>query len=385
MIQTSKCFFVGTIFLLSLLTLLAAPGSAAEAKTEAEVDSGAAVATRSVKAEESRKAAERSRRERGVMNERALAYLFSIQREGRVGEKRPKTVTGVFILACLANGIRLDHPEHGAKVEGAVTWLLKNSSTGFLGGQDSPNADHAVAALALSQVVGSAPARGRNNVLYKRSLAVVEHTLRLQDSGSNPDYTGGWRPNQRTKTNSRVLTAWYLHLLHGAELAGAKISSSGRERAYDFVAASQKGKDAEKKGEIGGFSVAAAGLPVRSVTTAGLAALSLNPEAEKDALTLAQGWLDRNPPVWYGPSFFESGFFGVRGLWRTRDLDQGEAYTRTFSRLVRLLKERQASDGSIPFPPGHGGPIVAMGKGYSTAMALLILNVDRGFLPIDQQ
>ncbi|MDA0839525.1 MAG: hypothetical protein O2857_17290, partial [Planctomycetota bacterium] len=105
---------------------------------------------------------------------------------------------------------------------------------------------------------------------------------------------------------------------------------------------------------------------------------------DPEKLAAVSAWLKRNPPRWYGPDFFNTGVFASRSLWRTQHLDGGDTFNQYFSKLTRLLRERQQSNGSFPFPPGHGGPIVAMGPAYSTAMAILILNVDRGFLPIDQ-
>jgi len=99
---------------------------------------------------------------------------------------------------------------------------------------------------------------------------------------------------------------------------------------------------------------------------------------------MARSWLVRHPPNWYGPHFYPTHFFAVRALYRTRSPNGGKAFNDYFQRVVRMLRERQAPDGSFPFPPGEGSPTVAMGPGYSTAMAILILNVDRGFLPVDQ-
>ena len=147
--------------------------------------------------------------------------------------------------------------------------------------------------------------------------------------------------------------------------------------------ASQKAADAEKEMERGGFSVDASGLPVRSTSAAGAWVLAMD-QAEGDAMRSVREWLRKNPPVWYGPHFFPTHFFATRALWRTRYDDDGAAFSAYFSRVVRILRERQESDGSIPFPPGHAEPLLAMGKGYSTAMAILILNADRGILPVDQ-
>ena len=117
---------------------------------------------------------------------------------------------------------------------------------------------------------------------------------------------------------------------------------------------------------------------------AGLCALSLLDTGNEKAITGACEWLSRHPARWHGPDFFEANFFAVRGLHRTRYLDGGQRFNAWFAHIVRILRERQDPDGSFPFPPGHGAPILAMGRGYSTAMAVLILNADRGIIPMDK-
>ena len=134
----------------------------------------------------------------------------------------------------------------------------------------------------------------------------------------------------------------------------------------------------------GGFSVDAAGLPVRSVTSAGAWVLMVQGDpAAADRLAAARQWLAAHPPRWQGPHFYETNFFAVRALAGSRPLPDDGIYAASFTRLVRLLRERQEADGGFPFPPGHAQARLAMGRGYSTALAILALNVDRGQLPLD--
>ena len=327
-------------------------------------------------------AGEPSHEMRQQMADRALNYLFAVQKQGVLGESRQGAVTSLFLLACLSSGVRPSHPTHGPNLRAAYQWIVKNTSTSFLGGREEPNAGHAIAALALTELIGTAPARHENLALYQKARRALDHSLTIQDRGGSARYAGGWRPSDKTRVNSRVLTAWFLLQLRSATLRGMEVPRRNVSSAIEFVAASQRVRSNEAKDDLGGFSVDAEGLPVRSATAAGMAALALFDPDEK-RLKLARDWLSRHRPRWYGPHFFESNFFAVRALHRSRDLDDGRAFRKYFDRLVRILKERQEPDGSFPFPPGHGGPLVAMGKAYSTAMAVLILNVDRGILPVD--
>jgi len=322
-------------------------------------------------------------REREEMTERALQYLAGQVKDGRLGEKRPKAVTAVFILSALSAGVTPDESPAGKAVLESADWLLSQSAGASLGGTAEPHADHALVALALQQLVGVCDGEKLNRALYAKSLEALQYSLEVQDKGTQAKYKGGWTSSPQATVNDRMLTSWFLLQLRGAGLWQAKISKSSLRRASAFVLASQKGPDAPKENERGGFSVGADGLTVRSSTAAGAIVLALfNKDPEKRAAV--SDWLKRTPPRWYGPDFFNTGVFAARALWRTRETDGGTIFNQYFSKLTRLLRERQQSNGSFPFPPGHGGPIVAMGPAYSTAMAILILNVDRGSLPLDQ-
>ncbi len=321
--------------------------------------------------------------QRREMVDRGLKYLVSIQKDGAVGDARPQAVTALFVLACLSSGVQPDDAEYGPPLRAAYTWILTNSDQAFLGGDEEPNADHALAALALSEATGTSTNEQENLKLYAKAKAALQYALEIQDQGVDPKFGGGWRPNDRTRVNDRVLTAWFLCELRSGQLRFENVSQGSLDRAEEFMAASQKGPDAIREDERGGFSLGAEGLSVRSASGAGLYALALA-QADPAPVELGRTWLERHPPAWYGPNFYPTHFFAVRGLYRTRDGDGGKAFDGYFARVVRLLRERQEADGRFPFPPGHGGPIVAMGPGYSTALGILILNVDRGYLPLDQ-
>jgi hypothetical protein len=328
--------------------------------------------------------ADPAREQRREMVDRGLKFLVGIQqKEGAVGDDRPQAVTALFLLACLSSGVQPDDAEVGPAMRAAQAWILANSDQAFLGGDKEPNADHALAALALSEATGMAPTGQENLKLYAKAKAALQYSVDIQDQGVDPKFGGGWRPDDRTRVNDRVLSAWFLCQLRSNQLRYENVSQGSLDRATEFLVASQKGADEAREDERGGFSLGAAGLPVRSASAAGMMALALA-RSEPDRTALARAWLARHPPTWYGPHFYITHFFAVRGLYRTRARDGGKAFQDYFDRVVRLLRERQEADGRFPFPPGHGGPIVAMGPGYSTALAILILNVDRGFLPLDQ-
>ena len=325
---------------------------------------------------------DRGEQVRADMVRRGLQYLVGIQRDGAVGDSRPKGVTALFLLAALSSGRGLDDPEFGPQLRLAVDWLLANSPQAFLGGNEDPNEDHALAAIACMELAGTDTDAARNLAVYRKARSALEYSLQVQDKAPDPAHGGGWRPDDRTRSNDRLLSAWFLLQLHGARLRDESVPKAGLDRAVAFITASQ---NTAGNGEArGGFSVDAAGLPVRSVTAAGAWALAVQGDpAAADRLALARRWLAAHPPRWQGPHFYETNFFAVRALRRTRPVPDDGLFAASFGRLVRMLRERQEADGGFPFPPGHAQGRLAMGRGYSTALAILLLDADRGFLPLD--
>jgi len=321
-------------------------------------------------------------RQRRQTVQRALDFLVTLENEGTLSDHRPRAVNALFLLAMLSAGKTPADEAYGPAMRRAAQWLIDNTGKRFLGGRDQPNATHALAGLALWALVGTAEDESRNLALYRKARQALAYSLQIQDKGTDPAYRGGWRPNERTDTNQRLLSAWFLMQMQSARLRGAAVPDAAIDRARAFIAASQKGPDASDA-DRGGYSIDAAGLPVRSATAAGLA-MSTRFQGEAESIRMARRWLAAHPPRWYGPHFFTTHYFAMRGLSRSGDADTRDLDRSYMSRLTRLLHQQQRADGRIPFPPGHGGPVVAMGPGYSTAMAVLILNADRGYLPVDQ-
>lgn len=328
-------------------------------------------------------AVDRDQEVRAEMTTRGLSFLVSIQRvDGSLGDTRPKAVTSLFILACLAAGHGPDDPAFGPPLRKAADWILINSPQSFLGGGENPNEDHALAATALFELAGADSDAARNLAIYRKARGALDVSLELQDKQPNPATGGGWRPDDRTRTNDRLLSSWFLLHLFGARLRDEPVPKGSFDRAAAFVTHSQN--TAGTGDGRGGFSVDAAGLPVRSVTAAGAWVLVVQGDpAAAERLALARQWLAAHPPRWQGPHFYETNFFAVRALAGSRPAPDDGVFSGYFARLVRLLRERQEADGGFPFPPGHAQGRLAMGRGYTTALAILALNADRGVLPLD--
>ena len=63
----------------------------------------------------------------------------------------------------------------------------------------------------------------------------------------------------------------------------------------------------------------------------------------------------------------------------------GTDYDGFLNSMQTVLVEHQRGDGSWPFPPGSKAERIGVGPTYPTANAVLILAVDRQFLPVFQR
>jgi len=317
-----------------------------------------------------------------------LKFLARSQKpDGSIGDTQTHLQTALTILAFLSAG-RTPTTDAASPIGGAGRWLLKYSGEdGFLGDRRFSMESHAVGALALSELGGMIPDAKLSRRISHRAAAALSYALTAQDKAVGAEFYGGWRADQKNKRNDRRVTAWYLLLLRSASLRGAKIPRSATERALLFMEGSQKtpadGKSYDKT-DLGGFSHDATGLPVVSITGAGLASLSYyrRPSRRRD---LALKWLRNNRPLWYGPNFYYTHLFTSRAL--VREARRGPAPARQDRRYARrlweMLRDHQNPDGSFQVPPGNAENTRTMGKTYATAMAVLILNARRRLMPVD--
>ena len=328
---------------------------------------------------------------RGQIIEAGLRYLQEAQNsDGSFGRTQKSLQTSLAVLAQLSIGITPSDPDQGPGLTKACEWLFTHSGDdGFMGESENPHESHAVAGLMTASLLGMGLSPETNLKIAQRADRAMRYSTRIQNRAIGADYFGGWTPNPRLKVNDRMVTAWQLLFLRAMSYAGRKIPKRSISRATDFVLGSQKDPENSKKKfekeDLGGFSYDAAGLPVVSVTSAGLTVMTLFDLSERRR-NLAAQWLKEHPPLWYGPNFYQTHFFGARGtLHHARMSGNPKLFDRYFCRLFQLLKDHQNPDGSFQIPPGNAENTKVMGKTYATAMALLILNADRELLPIDMQ
>lgn len=321
------------------------------------------------------------------VSEAIEALRKSQSAEGSWGTVQPRYQTSLAILAFLSAGQTPDIDPQ-SPLPKAAKWLIDHSTDdGFMGDTAFPMESHAAAGLAMSELVGQVSDAALAAQVANRADRALQFTLTNQDKAVGAEFFGGWKADPKLRVNDRTVTAWCLLQIRSMELRGAKIPPSAITRAMAYLEGSQKdpadGKSYDKA-DLGGFSYDAAGLPVGTVTGAGLAMMSLYSRSESRR-DLAVTWINENRPLWYGPNFYFTHFFAGRGLEHEarRSTAAGAAAERYFASLWELLHEHQNPDGSFTVPPGNAENTQQMGAPYATAMAILVLSAPRGLLPVD--
>jgi len=308
--------------------------------------------------------------------ERGLRFLSERQDgSGHFSASYPVAVTALGGLAMIGNGITYGRGAYGYDVRQAVEYLIDpkvRDDHGFIceksGDSISKMHGHTYAVLFLSQVVGNLPDPAQD----ARVRRVVEDGVRLIVQSQT--VRGGWGYLPGDEQDEASLTVCALQALRAAKDAGFHVpldtirsavrylkecckedgsfryslTRGARDSTYELTAAAVSTLDAA--GEYG-MAEHAKGVEFLRRTVAQTLARNRNP------IDAASGYL------YYGNLYAGQVYFQLGGeLW--------EHWSReAWPELLR----RQKADGSWES---------RFGSEYATAVALLILEIPRGYLPI---
>lgn len=334
---------------------------------------------------------ERARGEAAIRN--GLKWLAARQAaEGpeagswETGEARYRTAaTSLAGLAFLANGYLPGDPLYGSVVERAMAFVKPSMGPdGYLGqGDQSGMYIHAICTLFGLSYFGMTPQGGMDVELAdwcRKSIRVIEEAQKV----SRLDFArGGWRYTPFTDESDVSVTTWQLLVLHAARQCGYEIDEDGLFAAIRFI----NGGYMEVEGGRGGFVYrpGVSRLPEPGATGAALFVKSLIERQADERVRKSLLFLDQYPPAWggeqYGGYFFFSAFYMAQGMFQAGD----ETWERFIVPMRRLLIENQAGDGSWTYPPDEMRQSRLAGSAFPTAMAVLILSLEKQYLPMYQR
>jgi hypothetical protein len=298
-------------------------------------------------------------------------------------------------LAFLANGhLPGDDGPYGGTLSATLKYVMgAMAPDGYLGqGDRSGMYIHAICSLFAFSCLGMQADEAREPELAewcRRSLDVIVAAQRV----SKTDLAaGGWRYDPYTSESDVSVTCWQMLVLHTARQAGFDVDESifraaqfYLNRAFHVIEAAPGGDSEASGGYLyrPGFTRD----PEPSATALVVYIQTLFDAADDVRTRQAMTYLRRYPPAWdgeqYGGFFYFASFYMMQGMFQVG----GEAWDWFGPRMALVLLDHQSGDGSWPYPPNNAKPELMRetGAAYPVAMAVLMLSIDKQFLPMFQR
>lgn len=303
--------------------------------------------------------------------ERGLAYLAAQQNddgsfgaESRFGKNA--AITSLCALAFMSDGHTPTRGKYAENVRKAQEFILRGSTeTGLIIGGEShgPMYGHGFATLFLGELYGMT--RGEDEVRVREALVKA---TRLIVNCQNEE--GGWRYNPVPEDADVSVTICQIMALRSARNAGIKVPKETIDKAVEYVRACQNAD--------GGFRyMSVPGHSAWPRSAAGVASLNYAGIYEDDAIERGVAYLhDQAPP---GPTKSQAHYFyGVYYTAQAMYLSGGDHWARWWpAARDEILKRQDQTAGSWSDQDA--------GDAYATAMATIVLQMPKRYLPIFQK
>lgn len=306
--------------------------------------------------------------------QRGLAALVKEQTEdGSFGSARfgkNIAVTALSCLALMADGNLPGRGAYGRNVEKGLEFVLSCSTeTGLLASESAngPMYGHGFATVFLGEVYGMTKGGGETALSGRVHEALVK-ACKLIERSQNSE--GGWRYNPVPYDADVSVTICQIMGLRSARNAGIEVPKETIDRAVEYVRKCQN--------PDGGFRYQAnTGFSAWPRSAAGVASLYYAGVYEGNDIDRGVAYLKQNAmPGAKGVSnahYFYGHYYAVQTMY----LAGGESWATWWPAVRGELLSKQEPDGSWNDP--------SVGPAYGTAMALIILQMPKRFLPIFQK
>ncbi len=304
------------------------------------------------------------------MTDRALDFLSRTQdSDGGWSDTKFASNTGVTALCCLAfmaEGSRPRAGKYGRSLDRGLEFLLENvQNSSVIAGQGSnplgPGYEHTLSTLALLMAYGDIPWRPELRDVIARAIQVLARSQRLD---------GGWRYQMnREGLSDMSVTANVLWVLRTAKKAGFTVNSESIAKGVEFIEACAlpDGHFRYRK-----FGIHAA----PSLGGTGIVALCNNGQLDHQLIAPARDKIEYEYRRYTINDLKERRYFVFGCFYASLAMYScgDEYFIPWFKKAASVLSEMQRKDGE--FPDQHDNII------YTTAMAVIMLQAPRGYLPI---
>lgn len=306
--------------------------------------------------------------------ERGLAQLATQQGPdgsfsgGRFGKN--VAITALACIAFMADGNLPGRGAYGDVVERGLEFVLANSAENGLVAADAANGPmygHGFATLFLGEVYGMTSGGGDTERSARVHEALVE-AVRLIERTQNDE--GGWRYNPVPYDADISVTICQIMGLRSARNAGIEVSKDVIDKAVEYVRLCQN--------RDGGFRYQAdMGPSAWPRSAAGIASLFYAGIYEDEAIDRGLDYLRENAMPGEVRASQAHYFYGHYYAVQANFLAGGEHWADWWVAIRQQLLETQMSDGSWMDR--------SVGTSYGTAMALIVLQMPKRYLPIFQK
>jgi hypothetical protein len=272
-------------------------------------------------------------------------------------------ITGLAGIAFLAGGHQPGRGQYGDSVERAMRYVASktNMRTGYITSGNSRMYEHGFAALFLSEVYGMTR---REDVKAPLRMAV-----NLIENCQNPQ--GGWRYTPTPVDADISVTICQIMALRSARNSGIRVSKKVIDGGVKYVKSCQNGDGGfsyQPTQGMGGSGYARTAAGVCSLYYAGSYG---DPGIQKGLDYLARP--NNNEFAGFGNGhYFYGHYYAVQAMYQAG----GKYWAGYFPKMREELIKHQNADGS--WHAQTGGT-------FETAVALIILQVPYGYLPILQR
>ncbi|MEO2017616.1 MAG: prenyltransferase/squalene oxidase repeat-containing protein [Fuerstiella sp.] len=309
---------------------------------------------------------------------RALRWLATEQmpsgawRADNYGEST--AATSLAIMAFMAAGHVPDEGPYGRHLTKGVAWVLnEQQANGLLVGakrSHGPMYSHGIATLMLAEVSGMVNASQADRCqrgLERATKLIVD----AQNHPKGRQHDGGWRYQPTSGDADLSVTAWQLLALRAAKDIGCDVPSQNIDRAIAYI----KRLRVERGGGFG-YMAGHGATVTRSGT--GIVALEVCGE-HRTPETMAAAALILSRPLTKQEHYFYYGvYYCTVGMYKVG----GDEWQLARPVLYESVLDLQHPAGF--WQPIHGSERGA-GNTYATAMSLLALCIEYGYLPIYQR
>jgi len=309
---------------------------------------------------------------------RALDYLVTKQRPSGGWEVdafggEATSATSLAVMAFLAAGHVPEEGPYAPALKRGIQYVIEHQQAdGLLVSRQGhgPMYCHGISTLMLAEVCGmlEEPEATACREALEKSVRLI---LTAQNVAKDFNNMGGWRYTTNSRDSDLSVTGWQLLALRSAKNIGCDVPAENIDEAVAYVRRCAQGT-------TGGFGYQPSSGSSPVLTGTGLTALQAcaaqtAEESSRGTAYLKQRVIHPKDP-WY---FYGVYYCSVSG-YKLGD----DAWQELKPGLFDTLLAQQQNDGGWRAENGNERPF---GTTYSTAMAVLALSVEYGYLPIYQR